>query len=89
MDARSHWENVYTTKAPDAVSWYRLLQETSLKLIDKVAPTRLTSLRMYFLFPYHLENLKVMLSTVGEGMWERAPGPSESCVRKSRTEKPA
>jgi hypothetical protein len=23
MDARSHWENVYTTKAPDAVSWYR------------------------------------------------------------------
>jgi SAM-dependent methyltransferase len=44
MDARSHWENVYTTKAPDAVSWYRPHLETSLELIEKVAPTRLTSI---------------------------------------------
>ena len=44
MDARSHWENVYTTKALDAVSWYRPHLETSLELIEKVAPTRLTSI---------------------------------------------
>ena len=41
MDARSHWENVYTTKAPDAVSWYRPHLETSLELKEKVARTRL------------------------------------------------
>lgn len=23
MDVKTHWEKVYTTKAPDAVSWYR------------------------------------------------------------------
>jgi hypothetical protein len=44
MDARSHWENVYTTKAPDAVSWYRPHLETSLELIERVARTRLTSI---------------------------------------------
>lgn len=38
MDNRSHWENVYTTKAPDAVSWYRPHLERSLELIQKVAP---------------------------------------------------
>ncbi len=36
MDARSHWENVYTTKAPDAVSWYRSHLETSLESIIDV-----------------------------------------------------
>jgi len=41
MDARPHWENIYTTKAPDAVSWYRPHLETSLELIQKVAPDRL------------------------------------------------
>jgi len=40
MDARSHWENVYATKAPDRVSWYRPHLETSLELIEKVAPAR-------------------------------------------------
>ena len=44
MDARSHWENVYTTKAPDAVSWYRPHLETSLELIGKIAPLRATSI---------------------------------------------
>jgi len=32
MDARTHWEKVYKTKAPDAVSWYRPHLETSLVL---------------------------------------------------------
>jgi SAM-dependent methyltransferase len=44
VDPRSHWENVYTTKAPDAVSWYRPHLETSLELIEKVAPARSTSI---------------------------------------------
>jgi SAM-dependent methyltransferase len=44
MDARSHWENVYTTKAPDAVSWYHPHLETSLELIERVAPARSTSI---------------------------------------------
>lgn len=35
MDARSHWEKVYTTKTPDQVSWYRPHLETSLALIEK------------------------------------------------------
>ena len=38
MDARTHWEKVYTTKAPDQVSWYREHLETSLALIIRSAP---------------------------------------------------
>ena len=37
MDARIHWDRVYTTKAPDAVSWYRAHLETSLALIERAA----------------------------------------------------
>jgi SAM-dependent methyltransferase len=44
MDARSHWENVYVSKAPDAVSWYRPHLETSLELIEKVAKAHSTSI---------------------------------------------
>jgi len=44
MDARSHWDNIYTTKAPDAVSWYRPHLETSLEFIKKVAPLRSASI---------------------------------------------
>ena len=44
MDARSHWENVYASKAPDAVSWYRPHLETSLDLIEKVAKAHSTSI---------------------------------------------
>src|SRR5229473_5223028 len=35
MDAKTHWENVYKTKAPNAVSWYRPHLETSLALIER------------------------------------------------------
>jgi 2-polyprenyl-3-methyl-5-hydroxy-6-metoxy-1,4-benzoquinol methylase len=38
MDAKCHWEKVYATKAPDAVSWYRAHLETSLALIERAAP---------------------------------------------------
>jgi SAM-dependent methyltransferase len=44
MDARSHWENVCATKTPNALSWYRLHLETSLEIIQRVAPTRSTAI---------------------------------------------
>ena len=40
MDAKSHWENVYSIKAPNAVSWYRPHLGTSLEIIERVAPAR-------------------------------------------------
>lgn len=44
MDARTHWEKIYTTKAPDQVSWYRLHLETSLALIERAAGDRTASI---------------------------------------------
>jgi len=38
MDPKEHWENVYGTKAANAVSWYRAHLETSLALIERAAP---------------------------------------------------
>src|SRR5215831_8464027 len=40
VDAKSHWENIYTKKAPDAVSWYRAHLETSLALIERATDVR-------------------------------------------------
>jgi tRNA A37 threonylcarbamoyladenosine dehydratase len=37
MNTENHWEQVYRTKAPDAVSWFRPHLERSLELIDKAA----------------------------------------------------
>ncbi|MGH9686813.1 MAG: class I SAM-dependent methyltransferase [Candidatus Acidiferrales bacterium] len=34
-DLKIHWEKIYTTKAPDQVSWYRVHLETSLALIER------------------------------------------------------
>jgi len=39
MDVETHWEKIYRENAPDAVSWYRAHLETSLALIEKVAPS--------------------------------------------------
>ena len=39
-DRQQHWETVYRTKAPDAVSWYRPHLDTSLTLIERAAPDR-------------------------------------------------
>ena len=44
MDAESHWENVYRTKAPDAVSWYRPHLDRSLALIESASPGRTGSI---------------------------------------------
>lgn len=40
MDAKTHWEKVYKTKAPESVSWYRPHLETSLGLIGRAAKAR-------------------------------------------------
>jgi 2-polyprenyl-3-methyl-5-hydroxy-6-metoxy-1,4-benzoquinol methylase len=37
LDAKTHWEQVYTTKAPEGVSWYRERLDTSLAMIDRAA----------------------------------------------------
>lgn len=44
MDTKMHWENVYTTKAPDGVSWYCPHLETSLALIERVAAAHSASI---------------------------------------------
>jgi len=44
MNAQTHWERIYTEKAPDAVSWYRPHLETSLALIEQISPDRSASI---------------------------------------------
>src|SRR5712672_2022477 len=44
MDAKTHWEKVYQTKEPEAVSWYRAHLETSLALIERAAHSRSASI---------------------------------------------
>lgn len=44
MDAGSHWEKVYKTKASDAVSWYRPHLDRSLALIESASPGRAASI---------------------------------------------
>jgi hypothetical protein len=44
MDTKTHWEKIYTTKAPEAVSWYRPHLETSLALIERAARDRSASI---------------------------------------------
>jgi len=39
MRAKAHWESVYATKEPGQVSWYRPHLDTSLALIERVAPS--------------------------------------------------
>ena len=44
MDTRAHWENVYGTKAPDQVSWFRPHLQTSLALIERAVSDRSASI---------------------------------------------
>jgi SAM-dependent methyltransferase len=44
MDARAHWEQVYATKDPQRVSWFRPHLERSLELIERAAPDRMASI---------------------------------------------
>lgn len=40
MDSKQHWEKVYATKAPDAVSWFAPHLETSLNLIHQATENK-------------------------------------------------
>jgi len=40
MDPKAHWEQVYRTKGPEEVSWYRPHLEVSIELIGRAAPDR-------------------------------------------------
>jgi SAM-dependent methyltransferase len=44
VNAKAHWETVYRSKAPDAVSWYRPHLEVSLDLIERAAGNRSASI---------------------------------------------
>lgn len=44
MNTQTHWESVYSSKAPDAVSWYRPHLDVSLDLIEWCAPERSASI---------------------------------------------
>ena len=44
MDTHTHWEKIYSEKAPDDLSWYREHLETSLELIELAAPERGSSI---------------------------------------------
>ena len=44
MHSKEHWENVYSTKATDAVSWFQEHAESSLKLIENTGIPRSASI---------------------------------------------
>lgn len=44
MNIQTHWEKIYAQKAPSEVSWYRAHLETSLALIERMAPDRSASI---------------------------------------------
>ena len=44
MDPKKHWETIYATKAPEAVSWYRPHLETSVALVERAAQSHSASI---------------------------------------------
>ncbi|MEO6829211.1 MAG: class I SAM-dependent methyltransferase [Acidobacteriaceae bacterium] len=44
MGVREHWEEIYGSKTPAEVSWFRLHLETSLSLIERAASQRSASI---------------------------------------------
>jgi 2-polyprenyl-3-methyl-5-hydroxy-6-metoxy-1,4-benzoquinol methylase len=44
VNAKTHWENVYATRTPESVSWYRAHLETSLALIERAIVARSASI---------------------------------------------
>jgi 2-polyprenyl-3-methyl-5-hydroxy-6-metoxy-1,4-benzoquinol methylase len=44
IDAKTHWEKVYTTKEPETVSWYRAHLETPLARIERAAHSKAASI---------------------------------------------
>ena len=41
-DRREHWDRVYSTRAPDEVSWFQPIPDRSLRLIHAAAPVKTT-----------------------------------------------
>jgi 2-polyprenyl-3-methyl-5-hydroxy-6-metoxy-1,4-benzoquinol methylase len=39
MQTKTHWESIYAARTPEDVSWYRPHLDTSLALIERVAPS--------------------------------------------------
>ena len=39
MDRKAHWDRIYTTKAPDEVSWFQSEPAASLRLLDGAGMT--------------------------------------------------
>jgi SAM-dependent methyltransferase len=39
MQTKTHWESVYAARTPEEMSWYRPHLDTSLALIERVAPS--------------------------------------------------
>ena len=44
MDAKTHWDKVYTNREPEAMSWYRAHLETSLGLVERASGSRSASI---------------------------------------------
>jgi 2-polyprenyl-3-methyl-5-hydroxy-6-metoxy-1,4-benzoquinol methylase len=44
MANKAHWESVYETKAPEAVSWYRAHLDESIRLIERSCPDKSASI---------------------------------------------
>ena len=64
MEAKSHWEHFYSTKATDAVSWYRPHARLSLALIQRAAPGR----------PVHVIDVGGGASTLVDDLLDQAVG---------------
>ena len=43
MNGQAHWNEVYRTKAPDAVSWYQPTPDPSLRALDQVHASALSA----------------------------------------------
>jgi 2-polyprenyl-3-methyl-5-hydroxy-6-metoxy-1,4-benzoquinol methylase len=44
VGVKQHWEKIYASKAPEAMSWYRAHLETSLALIERATDVRTASI---------------------------------------------
>ena len=55
-----HWESVYRTKAPDAVSWYRPHLDRSLALIESASPDCIASIIDVDLLAKRYRNLTIL-----------------------------
>jgi hypothetical protein len=42
MDRKAHWQRVYTTKAPDAVSWFQPAPTVTAQLLNAAGLTKYT-----------------------------------------------